>query len=333
MSEEYQGIWIFAEQEAGCLNPCVFELLTKAKELQTCNHQLISAVLLGSGIRTLTGTLFACGADQVILCDDPALEVYSARPYEKAMSALSCKHRPSILLFGTTPLGRDLAPRVMVSLNTGLTADAIDLGYDQDGAFYQTTPGYGGKLLAHIVIPRTRPQMATVHPGICEPAKASMPTEGILIEEKLDLQKDPDYEVMETVPVVRDRPPLNKASTVVAGGRGLKKEEDLNMLEDLAALLEGQVASSRPLVDCGWLPHDRQIGQSGTTVKPQLMFNIAVSGSVQYMLGMEKAGCIVAVNQDRSAPIFDPAHFGIVEDYRKFIPTLIEEIKKRRGEN
>lgn len=328
---EYKGIWIFSEQENGIIAPCVFELLAKAKQLQAHNGEDITAVLLGSGVSSLSQELLERGADQVILCDEPALAFYSARPYEKALTALSEKYNPSIILYGATPIGRDLAPRLMVSLNTGLTADAIDLGYDEDGVFFQTTPGYGGKILAHIVILEARPQMATVHAGICEPLEKNPGASGKVIIETLGVESDPDYEVLETSEAKTEGPTLDKAGCIVAGGRGIKTEEDLAMLRELADFLNGQIASSRPLVDNGWLPHDRQIGQSGTTVKPDLMLNIGVSGSVQYELGMDKAKCIVAVNPDKNAPIFDIAHYGVAEDYRKFVPALIEELKNRKA--
>ena len=215
----------------------------------------------------------------------------------------------------------------MVSLDTGLTADAIDVGFDDDGVFCQTTPAYGGKILAHIAILERRPQMVTVHPQICRPLEPVPGSAGVLREEKVDVRPDPDYLVEETVSAEGADEAIDAAPVVVAGGRGIKSQEDLAMLGELAELLGGQLASSRPLVDCGWLEHDRQIGQSGVTVAPKVIINAAISGSVQYQLGMRNAECIVAVNKAADAPIFDIAHFGVVDDYRNFIPALIEELK------
>ncbi len=330
MKSDYQGIWVFAEQENGKLHPTVLELLAKSKELQKHNGEKITAVLLGADVSALADTLFSYGADAVLLCENDVLRSYSARPYQKALTQLSEKYKPSILLYGATPLGRDLAPRVMVSLDTGLTADAIDLGFDEDGVFYQTTPGYGGKILAHIVILERRPQMATVHAQICAPIEPIANASGELIAEELNLEPDSDYEVLETRSAEKSGESLAEAKVVVAGGRGVKTEEDLAMLRELAELLGGQLASSRPLVDNGMLPHDRQIGQSGATVSPELMLNIAISGSVQYQLGMQKAKCIVAINQSEDAPIYDIAHIGAVTDYKKLVPALIAEIKARK---
>lgn len=326
--EDYKGIWIFAEQEHGVLHSTVLELLNKAQELKAYNGENITAVLMGYNVSGLADTLFAYGADEVIVANDPALEEYSARPYEKALTQLAEKFKPSILLYGATPLGRDLAPRMMVSLRTGLTADAIDLGYDEDGVFYQTTPGYGGKILAHIVILEKRPQMATVHPQICAPMEPRTGAAGKVIHETISVEADPDYEVLETAPAENAGKSIANAKIVVAGGRGVKSEEDLEQLRELAELLGGQLACSRPLVDNGWLPHEKQIGQSGITVKPDVIFNMAISGSVQYQLGMQNAKCIIAVNQSEDAPIYDIAHYGAVTDYKKLTAALIEELKK-----
>lgn len=326
--EDYKGIWIFAEQEHGVIHSTVLELLNKAQQLKAHNGESITAVLLGYNVSGLADTLFAYGADEVIIADDPALEEYSARPYEKALTQLAEKYKPSILLYVATPLGRDLAPRMMVSLRTGLTADAIDLGYDEDGVFYQTTPGYGGKILAHIVILEKRPQMATVHPQICAPMEPRTGAVGKVINETVSVEADADYEVLETAPAANAGRSIANAKIVVAGGRGVKSEDDLAMLRELAELLGGQLACSRPLVDNGWLPHEKQIGQSGITVKPDVIFNMAISGSVQYQLGMQNAKCIIAVNQSEDAPIYDIAHYGAVTDYKKLTAALIDELKK-----
>ena len=329
--ENYSGIWVFAEQEHGVIEPTVFELLAKSAELKAHNGEEITAVLLGSGVEKLCAELISRGADKVIYADDKALCEYSARPYQQALTQLAEKYRPSILLYGATALGRDLAPRVMVSLSTGLTADAIDLSYDADGVFCQTTPAYGGKILAHIAILDSRPQMATVHPKMFPPLEADPQAAGEIIRETVSVQADPDYEVIETLPVESSGKPLAEAEVVVAGGRGLKSQEDLAMLEELAELLGGQLASSRPLVDNGWLPHEKQIGQSGVTVKPRLILNVAISGSVQYQLGMQNSDLVVSVNQSEDAPVFDISHYGVVSDYRKFLPALIAKLKEQKA--
>ncbi|MBQ9249533.1 MAG: electron transfer flavoprotein subunit alpha/FixB family protein [Oscillospiraceae bacterium] len=329
--EDYKGIWVFAEQEHGVIEPTVFELLGKAQDLQAYNKEEIVAVLLGNDVDALAADLIARGANKVIVANDPALAEYSARPYQAALTQLVEKYKPSILLYGATPLGRDLAPRLMITLDTGLTADAIDLGFGDDGVFVQTTPAYGGKILAHIMIPEKRPQMATVHCKMFAPLDPDPARTGEVIKETVTVSADPDYQVVEFVPDENVEVNLAASDVIVAGGRGVKSEDDLKKIEELAELLGGQVGVSRPLVDNGWMPHSRQIGQSGVTVTPRLMLNLAVSGSVQYTLGMQKAGCIVVVNTSEDAPIFDFAHYGIVGDYKQFVPALIEELKNRKA--
>ena len=329
--EDYKGIWVFAEQQNGKLNNAVLEILAKSQELKAHTGEEITAVLLGNGVKDLAATLFEYGADNVIVAEDAALENYSARPYKAALTQLAEKYKPSILLYGATSLGRDLAPRLMITLNTGLTADAIDLGFDEDEVFFQTTPAYGGSILAHIVILEARPQMATVRPMMFEPIEPRKGFVGKLIEEKVDVKADPDYEVLEVLPKEDTGDSIEGAEVLVAGGRGIKEEEHMAMLKELADLLGGKVASSRPLVDNGWLPHEKQIGQSGTAVKPKYIFNIAISGSVQYIVGMQNAGCSISINHTKGAPIFDVSHYGAVADYKTVVPALIEEIKKRKA--
>lgn len=329
--EDYKGIWIFAEQQNGVLNPVTLELLAKAQELKAHNGEDIYAILLGSDVKALAPTLIAHGADKVIVAEDAALASYSARPYQQAMTQLAEKYKPSIILYGATSLGRDFAPRVMVSLKTGLTADAIDLGYDEDDVFYQTTPAYGGSILAHIVILECRPQMATVRPKMFVPLEADESRKGEIITETVSVvDAEGSYEVLDVTQKVRDHEPIDKASLLVCGGRGIKSEEDLKMLGELAELLGGQVAASRPIVDNGWLPHEDQIGQSGATVKPDHIINIAISGSVQYQVGMQNSKCIISINHTAGVPIFDISHYGAVADYRSLVPAIIEEIKKRK---
>lgn len=328
---DYKGIWVFAEQQNGKLNGTVLELLAKSQELKEHTGEEISAVLLGKNVSHLTDTLFAYGADKVILVENDALENYSARPYEAALTQVAEKYKPSIILYGATSLGRDLAPRLMVSLNTGLTADAIDLGFDRDEVFYQTTPAYGGSILAHIVILEARPQMATVRPMMFEPIEPRVGAKGEIITETVTVEADPDYEVLETAPKQDTGDSIEGAQVVVAGGRGIKEEADVAVLKELAELLGGKLAASRPLVDNGWLPHEKQIGQSGAAIKPKYIFNIAISGSVQYQVGMQNSGCIISINHTKGAPIFDISHYGAVADYRSVVPALVEEIKRRKA--
>lgn len=331
--EAYKDIWVFAEQEDGVLSGTTFELLAKAHDLKAKlgGTDAVVAVLLGSGVAGLAPTLFAYGAEKVIVAENDALAQYSARPYEKALVQLCEKRNPSIFLFAASVQGRDVAPRVMCSLRTGLTADAIDLDVDEEGTFVQTTPNFGGNILSHIAIPEKRPQMVTVHPRVFEPFEPKEGATGELITETVDVEPDSDYVVVESTKKVYDGKPIDECDVLVAGGRGIKSEEDLAELRKLAGLLGGELACSRPLCDCGWMPHEEQIGQSGTTVKPKFILNVAISGSVQYLAGMQNAGCIMSINHTASAPIYDVSHYGAVIDYRKLIPAVIDEIERRKA--
>lgn len=331
--EAYKDIWVFAEQEDGVLSGTTFELLAKAHDLKAKlgGTDAIVAVLLGSGVAGLAPTLFAYGAEKVIVAENDAIAQYSARPYEKALVQLCEKRKPSIFLFAASVQGRDVAPRVMCSLRTGLTADAIDLDVDEEGTFVQTTPNFGGNILSHIAIPEKRPQMVTVHPRVFEPFEPKEGATGELITETVDVEPDNDYVVVESTKKVYDGKPIDECDVLVAGGRGIKSEEDLAELRKLAGLIGGELACSRPLCDCGWMPHEEQIGQSGTTVKPKFILNVAISGSVQYLAGMQNAGCIMSINHTASAPIYDVSHYGAVIDYRKLIPAVIDEIERRKA--
>lgn len=331
--EAYKDIWVFAEQEDGVLSGTTFELLAKAHDLKDKlgGGDAVVAVLLGSGVAGLAPTLFAYGAEKVIVAENDALAQYSARPYEKALVQLCEKRKPSIFLFAASVQGRDVAPRVMCSLRTGLTADAIDLDVDEEGTFVQTTPNFGGNILSHIAIPEKRPQMVTVHPRVFEPFEPKEDATGELITETVDVEPDADYVVVESTKKVYDGKPIDECEVLVAGGRGIKSEEDLEQLRRLAGLLGGELACSRPLCDNGWMPHEEQIGQSGTTVKPKFILNVAISGSVQYLAGMQNAGCIMSINHTVSAPIYDVSHYGAVVDYRKLIPAVIDEIERRKA--
>lgn len=331
--EAYKDIWVFAEQEDGVLSDTTFELLAKAHDLKAKlgGTDAVVAVLLGSGVAGLAPTLFAYGAEKVIVAENDALAQYSTRPYEKALVQLCEKRKPSIFLFAASVQGRDVAPRVMCSLRTGLTADAIDLDVDEEGTFVQTTPNFGGNILSHIAIPEKRPQMVTVHPRVFEPFEPKEGATGELITETVDVEPDSDYVVVESTKKVYDGKPIDECDVLVAGGRGIKSEEDLAELRKLAGLIGGELACSRPLCDCGWMPHEEQIGQSGTTVKPKFILNVAISGSVQYLAGMQNAGCIMSINHTASAPIYDVSHYGAVIDYRKLIPAVIDEIERRKA--
>ena len=327
-----RGIWVFAEQTDGALHPTTAELLAKAQELkqETGSTDPVTAVLLGQDVEPLTQTLIACGADTVLLAEHALLSQYKPRTYKNVLAELARKYTPSIFLIPSTPLGRDLAPRVMCALNTGLTADAIDLSYDEDGVFVHTTPAYGGSILVNIAIPEARPQMVTVRPMVFDPLIPDSTRTGEIIREAVSVEDDEAYVILSTEEKSTEGAALAEAKVVVSGGRGIKKKEDLEQLRQLAELLGGQLGCSRPLCDNGWMPHDTQIGQSGVTVKPDFILNVGVLGAGQYTSGMDKSGCVMSINYTSGAPIFALSHYGIEADYRTVIPALLTEIRRRK---
>lgn len=331
-SAEYKGIWIFAEHENGEVSATTLELLSKAIDLKSKlgGADTITAVILGNNINEMSQTLFSYGAEQVILVNDAVLAERKSRVYTNALVKLCEKYKPSIFLLAASPFGRELAPRVMCRLGTGLTADAIDLDVDEDGTFVQTTPNFGGNILSHICIPEKRPQMCTVHPKVFAPIEPIVGATGEIINEAIELDDDDSYVIISREDKVFDCEPIDKAKVLVSGGFGIKNQEDLGSLNELAGLIGGQIACSRPIADQGWLGHEYQIGQSGATVTPELIINIGISGSLQYMAGMNQSKCIVSINRDDAATIFRSSHYGVIADYRNIIPALIEEIKSRK---
>ena len=331
--EQYKDIWVFAEQENGKLSETTFELLAKSKDLKEKlgGTDVITAVLMGNNVKDLAAQLYAYGAEKVILVENKNLETYSARPYEKVLVELANKYLPSIFLFAASSIGRDVAPRVMCDLRTGLTADAIDLDIDEDGVFVQTTPNFGGSILSHITIPEKRPQMVTVHPKVFSPINPIENAAGELIIEDICVEEDTDYILLESIPKEFSGTPIDSCSVLVAGGQGIKSQEDLALLGELANLLGGELACSRPVCDNLWLPREKQIGQSGETVKPAFILNVAISGSIQYVAGMQKSDCVMSINHTKDAAIFDISHYGAIVDYDDLIPAIISEIKARKG--
>lgn len=329
---EYRDIWVFAELENDAVSQTVLELLAKAHDLKSKlgGTDTVTALLLGRDVEKHLNKLYSYGAEKIIMVDNEGLEEYKHRVYEDMLVKLCEKYKPSIFLFAASPMGRELAPRVMCRLGTGLTADAIDMDVDEDGTFVQTTPNFGGNILSHIAIPHSRPQMCTVHPKVFSVMEPVSNAEGQLLKEDILPIADEDYVILGREEKRFEGLRLDKAKIVVAGGFGLKEENDLNMLKDLAVLIGGEIGCSRPLCERGWLEHAKQIGQSGMTIAPELIINIAISGSIQYMAGMEKSKIIMSINKDKSAAVFDISHYGAVADYRVLLPAIIEEIKNRK---
>ena len=338
-------VWVFAEQEEGKLAEIAFELLGKARELAGKLGVRVGAVLMGSGVEALAKPLFEGGADIVHLVDDPALKVFRNKAYRHALVELVKECPPQILIFGATHMGRDLGPSVASALRCGLTADCTDLqigdytdrkkGEEFKNILHQIRPAFGGNIIATIVNARNWPQMATVREGVMRPLErtcrpAELPNDRIV---RHDSHLDGVEIPTEVVEIVRKASSVNLKGSriIVAGGAGVGSKENFALLHDLAAALGGAVGGSRAAVDLGYCEHERQIGQTGVTVRPALMISCGISGAVQHLAGMQDSQKIIAINTDRDAPIFKVAHYGIVGDLNVVIPKLIKAIRQKGG--
>jgi len=324
-----KGVWVFAEQRDGALHPVSLELLGKAGELAESLNQDVSAVLLGNEVEPLAETLFRHGADHVYLMEDPLLAQYRAMAYAHGFDQLIRQFKPNILLMGATHIGRDLAPRFSRRVAVGLTADCTELSIDPDEKILlQTRPAFGGNVMATIANRYSRPQMATVRPGVME-AREDPEKKGDIIRESLSMtEQDVKTKVLEIVKEAKKTGDLGKAKIIVAGGRGVGDMEGFKVLKDLAELMGGQVAGTRVAVEEGWIPADRQVGQTGQSVRPELYIACGISGAIQHRAGIANARYIVAINRDERAPIFQVADWGIVGDLRELVPEMIRQLKE-----
>ncbi|MGD9780991.1 MAG: FAD-binding protein [Kiritimatiellia bacterium] len=327
--DEYRGLWVFAEQRGGKVQDVAFELLGEGRALADQLGVELCAVLLGHQVGDCAATLFEHGADKVYLVDHPALEKYTAEPYAEAMSALIKKYKPEVVLAGATSMGRGFIARVAIQVNAGLTADCTELGVDGDQRLLlQTRPAFGGNIMACIVCPDHRPQMATVRPKVFKQPAPMAGRTGQLVEEKLDL-KAPAVKVLEIVNAMQNEVNVAGAEFIVTGGRGLGGPENFKLLAELAEALGGAaVGASRAAVDAGWISSFHQVGQTGKTVRPKIYVACGVSGQIQHLVGMNSSDTIIAINKDPDAPIFGVADVGIVGDLFQVVPELIKALRR-----
>ncbi len=337
-------VWVFAEQEDGKLSEIPFELLGKARELASKLGVKVGAVLMGAGVEPLAKELVAGGADVVHLVDDARLGQFRNKAYRHAFVELIKEENPQIVIFGATHMGRDLAPAVASALRCGLTADCTDLqiGDYEDkktketftNVLHQIRPAFGGNIIATIVNARNWPQMATVREGVMKPLDAAaresrkaQKVEVVKHSAHLDGVEIP----VEVVEIVRKASSVNLkgARIIVAGGAGVGSKENFAQLHELASVLGGAVGGSRAAVDLGYCEHERQIGQTGVTVRPALFISCGISGAVQHLAGMQDSAKIIAINTDKDAPIFKVAHYGIVGDLNVVVPKLIKAIRNK----
>ena len=340
MSDKAGTVGVFVEQDEGVLANVSLELISKARELADRLKTGVTGYLVGGkGVEALARDLVALGADRVVVVEDARLRRYETLPYEKIMVHLIRKSAPQIVLYGATPVGRDLAPRVASSLRVGLTADCTSLeigdhttarGQTYRDILYQIRPAWGGNMIATIVSPDHRPQMATVRPGVMKMAARDATRKGEIVHAEAGL--DGSEFVMKMVERVSSvkKVDLTTAQIIVSGGAGVGSRDNFKLIHDLAATLGGVVGASRAAVDGGFVDRDHQVGQTGTTVRPKLYVACGISGAIQHRAGMCEATKIVAINSDPTAPIFSVAHYGIVGDLNQVIPQLIKAYKAKR---
>jgi len=351
-------VWVYVEAEGGRAAEVSLELLGRARELASRLGATVGAVVSGAGVRELAGTLIAHGADTVYVADHPELADYLALPHARVVTEAVRRFLPQIVLYGATTTGRDLAPRVASALRTGLTADCTDLqvgdhtvkGIDYADLLYQIRPAFGGNIIATIVSPEHRPQMATVREGVFRLPEPDATRSGDVVDIAVRrvattavggngrpvatggavLLDDEDFAVELIGRVAQEKSvDLKGARVVVSGGVGVGSAAGFALLHDLAQTLGGVVGASRAAVDAGWIGHDHQVGQTGTTVRPKLYVAAGISGSVQHRAGMDQSARILAINTDPLAPIFAVAHYGIVGDLHEIVPRLINAYRTK----
>ena len=311
---DYKGILVFAEQRDGVIQNVGLELIGEAKKLAAKLNVSVTAALVGHKIEGLAQTLVEYGADKVVVVDNELLKQYD----------------PEIVLLGATTLGRDLAPRVSSRISTGLTADCTKLDIDDETkVFGMTRPAFGGNLMATIVCPDHRPQMATVRPGVMQKLAKEEGKKGEV--EVLPLTIDTSKMKVKILDVVKEttkKVDITEAKILVSGGRGVGSKENFKNLEAVASKIGAIVSGSRAAVDAGYIEQARQVGQTGKTVRPNIYFACGISGAIQHMAGMEESEYIIAINKDKDAPMFGIADLGIVGDVNKVLPLLAEELAK-----
>jgi electron transfer flavoprotein alpha subunit len=329
----YKGVWVFAEQREGKLANVTLELLGEGRKLADELKEPLVAVILGKEIAPLANKLIAHGADKVFLADAPELEHFLEDSYTQVIVDLVQKERPNIFLLGATAIGRSLAPKVAARLGTGLTADCTGLEVDvAEKNLLQTRPAFGGNLMATILCPNHRPQMATVRPKVFKPLAEDSSRTGEIIPVDLSATKwDIRAKVLEVVKETGYAVNLEEANIIVSGGRGLCDPKNFAMVEELAKVLGGAVGASRAAVDAGWIPYAHQVGQTGKTVGPKIYFACGIHGAIQHMAGMSSSDIIIAINKNPDAPIFKIATYGIVGDVREILPMLTKEFQKALG--
>lgn len=330
---DFNGVWVFAEQREGQLQKVSLELLGEGRKIADKLGSKLTALLIGSKVQNLVEDLSRHGADEVLVVDAPELEHYTTDGYTKAICELANAKKPNIIFIGATFIGRDLGPRVAARLETGLTADCTSLDVDvESGDLLATRPAFGGNLMATIVCPDHRPQMATVRPGVFEKLPLG---ENDATVENVEIKfnsNDIRTKIVEIIKEHKDIVDISEANVLVAGGRGIGSEENFKMLKELAEVMNGSIAASRAAVEKGWVDKDYQVGQTGKTVRPNIYVACGISGAIQHAAGMQDSDMIIAINKDANAPIMKIADYAIVGDVNKVVPEFIAQLKAIKEE-
>lgn len=353
--EDFKGVWVFCEQRQGKLMPTNFELISEGRKLADELGTELCGILLGDNVEGIAKELGGYGADKVIVCEHPLLKDYTTDAYTKVICDVVKEYKPEVMLIGASNIGRDLGPRCAARLNTGLCADCTHLDVDvpkyidflkenstldiekqkwnmEDRNLKMTRPAFGGHLMATIICPRFRPAMATVRPGVMKkaPFDAAKAEACEIVKPAFTLSEaDLETKVLEVVKQAKQLVDLTGAEVIVSVGRGISKdvEEGIRLAKELADVLGGVLGASRAAVDSGWVSADHQVGQTGKTVRPRIYIALGISGAIQHKAGMQDSECIIAVNKNETAPIFEAADYGIVGDIFKVVPLMIESFK------
>lgn len=332
--EDYKDIWVFVEFKKDKIRGVSYELLGKAKQLAEKTKEKVCVVLLGNDISKFCEELSEHGIDKIYLCENVVLEEYLTETYSSILIDLAKEYLPNIILLPATKIGRDLAPRIAATLETGLSADCIDLDI-HEGKLVQTRPVYGGNYLVDIICPKTKPQMVTVRPNVMDKSEIKGKSQPEIIEFPVDLDSSTlQMKVTEKIETtISDVKPIDEADIIVSGGRGIGSKENFEIIEQLAKVLNAAVGASRAAVDAGWIPKSCQVGQSGTVVCPNIYIACGISGTTQHLVGMKSSKKIIAINKDPNAPIFDFCDYGIVGDYKVIVPLLTEALSKKLAQD
>ncbi len=325
---EYKGVFVFVEQREGVIQNVSLELLGKARDLADALQEKVYALLLGNKISGKAQSLIAHGADVVICANSPELENYLTEPYTQAICHIVNSYKPSIMMLGATTIGRDLGPRLSARLRTGLTADCTKLEISDEKDLLMTRPAFGGNLMATIVCKEHRPQMSTVRAGVMQKMHADDSRKGEVVEVNIPFNASKfKVKLLERVKEKGEMVDISDAKILISCGRGIANPEGLKAVDNLATTLNAQVAASRAVVDAGLISHDRQVGQTGKTVRPDLYLAVGISGAIQHLAGMEESDFIVAINKDKGAPIFQVADLGIVGDAKQILKQLNDRLQ------